>query len=164
MSICTTQALAIIGALFTLRAARDLFSGFYAFFLRPAQDLTKFGKWAIITGATDGIGKAMAIEMARKGMNVVLMSRTQQRLDDTKRIIQEESPNVEVRTLQVDFNQINDPQVRKSIQNLLEDIKDVGVLVNNVGVSYEYPDVSDFFLSSNVLYIKEVGDNNLLFL
>jgi len=30
---------------------------------------------AVVTGATDGIGKAMAFELARKGINIVLISR-----------------------------------------------------------------------------------------
>lgn len=34
-----------------------------------------YGQWAVVTGATDGIGKAYAIEFAKKGMNVLIISR-----------------------------------------------------------------------------------------
>ena len=34
------------------------------------------GDWAVITGATDGIGKGFAKELASKGINIVLVSRT----------------------------------------------------------------------------------------
>jgi len=37
----------------------------------------------VVTGATDGIGKGYAQVLAEKGLNVVLISRTQSRLDDT---------------------------------------------------------------------------------
>ena len=47
--------------------------------LRPGKNLKKFGEWAVVTGATDGIGEAMAIEMAKKGMSIVLISRCVER-------------------------------------------------------------------------------------
>lgn len=37
---------------------------------------------AVVTGATDGIGKAYAFELARKGLNIVLVSRTMSKLQD----------------------------------------------------------------------------------
>jgi len=35
---------------------------------------------AVVTGATDGIGKAYAIELAKRGMNIVLISRSAEKL------------------------------------------------------------------------------------
>jgi 17beta-estradiol 17-dehydrogenase / very-long-chain 3-oxoacyl-CoA reductase len=56
----------------------------YKSFLRPGKNLKKFGKWAIVTGATDGIGKAYAMALAKKGMSVILISRTEAKLKDVK--------------------------------------------------------------------------------
>lgn len=39
----------------------------YVYFLRPGKNLKFYGSWAMITGATDGIGKAYCIELAEKG-------------------------------------------------------------------------------------------------
>lgn len=50
------------------------------YFLRAPTDPKKFGEWAIVTGCTDGIGKAMAEELAKKGMKLVLVSRNPQTL------------------------------------------------------------------------------------
>lgn len=46
--------------------------------------MTKFGKWAIVTGATDGIGKAYALALAKKGMSIILISRTEAKLKAVK--------------------------------------------------------------------------------
>lgn len=56
--------------------------------LRPGKKLTKFGKWAIVTGATDGIGKAYAMALAKKGMSVILISRTEAKLKEVKQEIE----------------------------------------------------------------------------
>ena len=42
--------------------------------------MRKLGDWAVVTGATDGIGKGFAREMASKGINIVLVSRTLSKL------------------------------------------------------------------------------------
>ncbi len=52
--------------------------------IRPGKNLKRYGKWAVVTGATDGIGQAMAMELARKGMNIFLMSRTKSKLEATR--------------------------------------------------------------------------------
>ncbi|XP_027472138.1 17-beta-hydroxysteroid dehydrogenase type 3 isoform X4 [Callorhinus ursinus] len=46
----------------------------------PKSFLKSMGQWAVITGAGDGIGKAYSFELARQGLNVVLISRTLKKL------------------------------------------------------------------------------------
>lgn len=48
---------------FLLWAARFV----YAYFLRPPIDPRSYGAWAVVTGATDGIGKALSHRLAQKG-------------------------------------------------------------------------------------------------
>lgn len=134
------QAVATIGALFVFRSILQVLGAFYSFFLRPSKSLKSFGQWGIVTGATDGIGKALAMELARKGMNVVLMSRTQSRLDAVREEIMVKYPKVKVKVLSVDFTMIQTDSVRKSIESLIAEVEDVGVLFNNVGVSYDFPE------------------------
>jgi len=45
----------------------------------------RYGPWAVITGASDGIGRAIARECARRGLNVVLVARRADRLGDLVR-------------------------------------------------------------------------------
>ena len=54
------------------------------FLASPLNVKKKYGgKWALITGATDGIGKAYAYALAKSNMNIILVSRTQSKLDLT---------------------------------------------------------------------------------
>jgi len=97
-----------------------------------------YGKWAVVTGSTDGIGKGYAKELARRGMNVFLISRTQIKLDETAKEIKTSSNNVEVKTLAFDFGSAT-LQSYETIKSALSGLE-VGVLVNNVGIANDCPD------------------------
>ena len=87
------------------KVALPLLSGIYAHFLRPGKKLRKYGRWAVVTGATDDVGKALCLEFAKQGLDVVLISRTQSKLDDAAKEI-EEKFNVETKTISVDFSAV----------------------------------------------------------
>ncbi|XP_070787319.1 very-long-chain 3-oxoacyl-CoA reductase [Pituophis catenifer annectens] len=92
--------------------------------------------WAVVTGATDGIGKAYAEALAKRGMKVVLISRSQEKLDKTASEI-EDKFKVETKKIAVDFE--NRETIYNKIKAGLEGLE-IGILVNNVGVSYDYPE------------------------
>jgi len=52
--------------------------------VQPYDLIERYGRnsWAVVTGASDGIGRAYAIEFARRGFNVVIISRTESKLKD----------------------------------------------------------------------------------
>lgn len=103
----------------------------------PAQNFRKkYGEWAIVTGCTDGIGRAYALELANKyKMKIILLSRTQSKLEE----LQKEIPT-ETKILAVDFSS-TDNQIYEQIKNLISGL-DIGVLINNVGAGYNH---SDYF-------------------
>ena len=41
----------------------------------------KYGKWAVVTGCTQGIGRSYVDELAKRGMSVVLISRNKEKLE-----------------------------------------------------------------------------------
>uniref|UniRef100_A0A8C3APT7 3-ketoacyl-CoA reductase n=1 Tax=Cyclopterus lumpus TaxID=8103 RepID=A0A8C3APT7_CYCLU len=113
-----------------------LLSGFRIWVLGNGQLLSpKLGKWAVVTGATDGIGKSYAEELARRGFSMMLISRSQDKLEDVARSL-EDQYKVETRTIAVDFGRSD---IYDKIEAGLTGLE-IGVLVNNVGVSYTYPE------------------------
>ena len=125
-----------IGALLLLSQALSLLLVLFRTLIRPGKNLRKFGEWAIVTGATDGIGKAMAFELARKGCSVLLLSRSEEKLALVKAELSAKHPNVAVQTEAIDFSRFSSGEAKK-LREKIADL-DVGVLINNVGVSYEF--------------------------
>lgn len=64
----------------------------YKFFFRPGKELRKYGEWAVVTGATDGIGKAYAFELAKQGLNVLLVARSEEKLKETAQELRAKYP------------------------------------------------------------------------
>ncbi|KAH9260692.1 hypothetical protein BASA81_001159 [Batrachochytrium salamandrivorans] len=133
--------LSALGGLHLLHVAFSLATFVYRTWIRKPHDLhALYGKggWVCITGATDGVGKSIALEAAKRGLNVFLISRTEQKLKDTQEEILSKY-KVQVEYLQVDFS--SSKVDYSTIQAKLLELNGVGltVLVNNVGVSYDYP-------------------------
>jgi len=128
--------LAAIGLLYILRLVYLVVPWFYGYFLRPAKDLRRYGEWALITGATDGIGRAMTIQIARKKINVVIVGRSASKLEEFSKELSSKY-NVQVRSVIVDFM---DDDLEGGLSKISQDTSDiqVGILVNNVGISYPY--------------------------
>jgi len=123
----------------TFLAVKGLVWAAYATLLRPAKNLKRsFGEWALITGATDGIGKALAFEMAKRGLNVVLVSRSLTKLNEVADEITKKYPKCQTKVVAVDFSNF-DASAQGKVRSLVEALE-VGVLINNVGMSYAHPE------------------------
>jgi short-subunit dehydrogenase len=89
-------------------------------------------KYALITGGSRGIGKALAREFAGRGMNLLLVARNQGNLNAAAREIKEEFP-VHVQTLQAD---LSDPGAAMNIRDWCRrEGYRVNILVNNAGIA-----------------------------
>ena len=82
--------LATVGALFLVKLLAslllDLRDGCRTYLLPRLLPSTssfpeRFGRWAVVTGCTGGIGRSYVDQLAGRGMNIVLVSRSKTRLD-----------------------------------------------------------------------------------
>jgi len=103
---------------------------------RSPVNVAKLGEWAVVTGATDGIGKGYAQQLAKRGLNIVLVSRTPHKLQNVGAEIAEK---YKVKTKIVDIDFTTDKEVYERIVKETVGLE-VGVLVNNVGMSYDHPE------------------------
>ncbi|OWF47111.1 inactive hydroxysteroid dehydrogenase-like protein 1 [Mizuhopecten yessoensis] len=95
----------------------------------------RFGQWAVVTGSSEGIGRAYARELAGRGLNIILISKKENRLYRTAKDI-EEKYGVQTCALGINFNE--GQEIYQEIWEAIKD-KEIGILVNNVGVMYDYP-------------------------
>ncbi|KAM3183405.1 hypothetical protein ACTXT7_010414 [Hymenolepis weldensis] len=100
-------------------------------------DLLKAGEWTVITGATDGIGKAFAELLAKKGLNIFLISRNKDKLQAVASEI-EMKYKVKTKIFAVDFGE--EPFPYDQLMSEINSLSSISCLINNVGLSYPYPD------------------------
>lgn len=94
------------------------------------------GKNAVITGASRGIGKAIAVKLAGEGVNIVIAARSQDTLDKTIADIKARSTG-KVIGVSTDVAKLEDLQ--RLYDTAMEQLGGIDILVNNAGVSSQYP-------------------------
>ena len=128
--------LTVIGFLSLAKISLASLRWIYVSFLRPGKDLKKYGQWAVLTGSTDGIGKAFAFQFARIGLDLVLVGRNPDKLRETAAAIKEKYGKTRIETVVIDLAGDLDGGL-VLLKEKLEGL-DVGILVNSAGVSYPY--------------------------
>lgn len=89
----------------------------------------------LISGATKGIGKAIALACASSGYNLALGARNDKDLIELKKEIQSLYPEIKIAVNAVDFT--NNAQINEFVKLILAEHKKIDVLVNNVGAYKE---------------------------
>ena len=89
-------------------------------------------KTALITGASSGIGKATALEFAKAGIDVALVSRTTDKL--AKVASEARALGVNSKFYSLDLENVK--TVSENIQNIISDFGNIDILVNNAGIGY----------------------------
>src|SRR4030088_1887169 len=96
--------------------------------MRAALDKERFGPWALVTGASSGIGKEFARKIAASGINVMLVARRDALLAELGRAISPEL-DVKYRALAMDLSQEG---FIAGLADATHDI-DIGLVVSNAG-------------------------------
>lgn len=88
-------------------------------------------KTILITGATAGFGRAIAIKFAQNGFNVIITGRRKELLDELEKTLSE----FKIKVLSLNFDVRNKSVVESVIQNLPPEWKNIDILVNNAGLA-----------------------------
>ncbi|XP_050529329.1 very-long-chain 3-oxoacyl-CoA reductase-like [Daktulosphaira vitifoliae] len=117
-----------------LKLGYGIIKSIISYIISSLVNFKKSGNWAVITGATDGIGKSYAEQLAEKGMDVILISRNKSKLETQANEIKSKY-NVNTKIIEMDFTESNIEIYKTCLEKELKDMS-IGVLVNNVGMSY----------------------------
>lgn len=114
-----------------------IFGFIYRKHIRPRKNfIERYGKntWVLVTGASDGIGKAFCEEFARIGFNVCLLARNMEKLKNVEEIVQKINPNIKTKIVVVDLSKTFDDNLISYIAEETKDL-DISMLVNNAGIA-----------------------------
>ena len=105
----------------------------------------------IITGASSGIGKALAFEFGRQGAILVITGRNQSKLNEAAAELQ--AANIQQLALVCDSS--SEEQTRKMIQDVVDRFGRIDLLINNAGIS-----MRSMFETVDLQVLKQVMDIN----
>ena len=88
-------------------------------------------KTALITGATSGIGKVTALELAKRAFQIIFTSRDKQKGQDVKQELIKESGNDKIEVLECDLSSLE--SVKNLAKTVISKYPKLDVLINNAG-------------------------------
>ncbi len=96
--------------------------------------MTLSGRVAVVTGASQGIGRACAIELAKRGAAVALVARNQQKLEEVAaEIAGGAGVSTRARVTAADIE--NEDQIKSAFKAIIADLGKIDILVNNAGIT-----------------------------
>ena len=132
-------------------------------------------KTILITGATNGIGKAAAIKFAESAKSIAFTYRNEELAEDLKNEMQKINPNLLINSFFCDFS-VQD-SIRQCADKIKNDLKAIDLLINNAGVvNTEYSETIDgientfavnhlgYFLFTNLLLdlVKKESESRII--
>lgn len=97
--------------------------------MKQQNFMQQYGQWALITGASAGIGKAFAEELASRGLNLILVARRKPLLNELASALKKKH-NIKTRTVVADMSDI--AEVDKVIKQCAD--LEVGLMIPNAGI------------------------------
>ena len=100
------------------------------------MDLGLAGKVALITGGSEGIGRATALSLAREGARVAICARRPERLEEAAHEVREASG---ADVLAVSADVMRAEEIERAVASIVEQLGPPTILVNNAGTSAAAP-------------------------
>jgi len=101
--------------------------------LNPKLEKMMTQKFALVTGASQGIGKAVAVKLAALGYDLGLLSRSDEKLQRVKAEINQAFPQLKVTCYAVDVSDCE--QVDEAVATMKQNHASIDVLFNNAGIA-----------------------------
>jgi NADP-dependent 3-hydroxy acid dehydrogenase YdfG len=111
-------------------------------------------KWALVSGASSGIGQATAINLAKEGYSLILIARRLDRLDRFKTELESKFSSTVIIS-QVDVRSLD--QVKKFVDDHKEKLAKLNVLVNNAGLAKG----ADKVQNADIAHWEQMIDTNI---
>ncbi|MDD3330461.1 MAG: SDR family NAD(P)-dependent oxidoreductase [Bacteroidales bacterium] len=116
-----------------------------------SNDFTlRYGSWAMVAGASEGLGAAFAEALAKRGLNLILLARRIEKLEDLASSLKEKY-NIEIRFFSVDLHDFNQTKTLVSSLNV-----SIGLLVYNAA----YAPIA-YFSDINESQLTQIVDVNV---
>lgn len=125
------------------------------------MDITLEGKTAVITGASSGLGKTLALDLARKQMNLVLAARSVEALNQIAAQVQGLGSAVLVQPTDV----TDQAQCQVMIEKTIERFKRIDFLILNAGVSMwvRFDEITDTSILQSIMDTNYFGAVNCIY-
>jgi 17beta-estradiol 17-dehydrogenase / very-long-chain 3-oxoacyl-CoA reductase len=140
MSMRIGKLFSLTGGALGVYALYKLFDFAYLHFVRPSS-LPRYihapgGRtarpWALVTGASDGIGKGFAEELCFRGFNVILHGRNEEKLNKVQEELLTQWPDRLVRIIVIDAHHVSNDIAIEGLAMALKEVY-ITVLINNIG-------------------------------
>jgi len=109
-----------------------------AYLTKELPLIQRYGKasWALVTGCTDGIGLQFCHSLAKRGFNLVMISRNEEKIREKMREIVKLYPDTQFLCIPADFSQGTNPEFYEAIFSKVKHL-DISIIVNNVGILFK---------------------------
>lgn len=112
-------------------------------------------KVVLITGASRGIGKAIAIEFAKRGSNIVINYNDSE--NEALKLKKYIVSNYQTQVLVIKADVSNEMEVKKMVTKTIEEFSRIDILINNAGIA-----IDTIFEDKTVSNFRKILDTNLI--
>ena len=109
------------------------------------------GKFALVTGASSGLGRQFAVCLAEQGANVAILARRVEKLEEVKKEVE----SYGVRCIAVPCDVTDTQQIKNAVEETVKEFGRIDILINNAAAGFATPAVE----TTDELWRKVIDTN-----